>query len=234
MAMASLNLSRMFCGSATPEFSRTNLQMGWASTQQGHKCHGVSVVNLTQVSEAEYGMACRGQEQFDQLVCHLSYLTPFLSASVSNCSKDVNSSSAMLQPAHQGSLTRLSTAIAGQAKAGSRLVLTSTAICQLNGVGQVRCSVVALISVPCAVVPDELGIDVYCRNIVDDAADLELRVFQQMSQQCGFACENLCILLLCFEKACRRCAQGDQRTCAKKPTKHSDRYDIMLLCLCHV
>ena len=97
----------------------------------------------------------------------------------------------MLQPAHQGSLTRLSTAIAGQAKAGSHLVLTSTAICQLNGVGQVGRSVVALISVPCAVVPDELGIDVYSRNIVDDAADLELRVFQQMSQQCRFACEEL-------------------------------------------
>lgn len=69
-------------------------------------------------------------------------------------------------------------------------MLTSTAICQLDGVGQVRRRVVALISVPCAVVPDELGIDVYSRNIVDDAADLELRVFQQMSQQCRFACET--------------------------------------------
>ena len=165
---------------------------------------------------------------------HLSYLTPFLSASVSNCSKDVKSSSAMLQPAHQGSLTRLSTAIAGEAKAGSRLVLTSTAICQLDGVGQVRRRVVALISVPCAVVPDELGIDVYSGNIVDNAADFELRVFQQMSQQCRFACETLCSCISCLEKACRRCAQGDQPTCAKKPTEHSDRHGIVLLCLCHV
>ena len=98
----------------------------------------------------------------------------------------------MLQPAGQESLTRLSTAIAGQAKAGSRSTLTSTAICQLNGVGQVRRSVVALFSVPCAVVPDKLGIDVHGRNIVDDAADLELGVFQEMSQQCRFACEELC------------------------------------------
>ena len=53
MAMASLNLSRMFCGSATPEFSRTNLQTILDSTPQLHKCHGASGFNVTQTSEKQ-------------------------------------------------------------------------------------------------------------------------------------------------------------------------------------
>jgi len=53
MAMASLNLSRMFCGSATPEFSRTNLQARSASAQQPHKWHGVSDAYMTQASEKQ-------------------------------------------------------------------------------------------------------------------------------------------------------------------------------------
>ena len=53
MAMASLNLSRMFCGSATPEFSRTNLQTILASTQQSHKCHGATGFNVTHTSEKQ-------------------------------------------------------------------------------------------------------------------------------------------------------------------------------------
>ena len=63
------------------------------------------------------------------------------------------------------------------------LTLTSTTICQFDRVRQVGCSVVALISVPGAVVPDKLGVNVDSRNIVNDAADLELCIFEQMSQQ---------------------------------------------------
>ena len=39
-------------------------------------------------------------------------------------------------------------------------------------------------------IPDELGVNIYTGNIVDDASDLQLGVLKNMAQQGGFTCKE--------------------------------------------
>ena len=69
-----------------------------------------------------------------------------------------------------------------------RQLLTGTSVGELDSVCKIRSRVIALVSVSSPIVPDEFGVDVDSRDIIDDATNLQFRVLQQVSEQRCLAC----------------------------------------------